>query len=333
MKFKLIIALLLATIAVEVKAQDPVFTQYFLVPETLNPGFTGFLDTWHAGVVHRRQWPNGIRRMDTEFAFVNTALTDHAGVGLTILNHHEEFTNYNYFQINTSYAYKVELDHQWSFRPAIEVGYGRKDFNFGNLLLEDQININDGSISGGSVDPGILNYGNKIDFLDISAGFVIDKESVWFGAAFKHLNRPDISFTENGNVPLDIFVSLHGGYAFDIYSSKLMFLPEETKLLLTANYMRQGQYNRLDLGTAVVFEMFTFGAITVTNPEAKSSNSHFLTSINPFVSLQLDHFIFGYSYDLNTSKLGNTQGIHELSLTWQLDFKYKCWGCPNYQTD
>ncbi len=312
-------------------AQDPLFTQYFLVPETINPAFTGYLDTWHAGVLHRTQWPDGTRRIDTEYAFVNAAVGEMAGLGVTILNHREAFTNYNYLQANAVYAYRVALDYDWSLRAGIEVGYGQKSFGFNSLTLEDQIDLNNETINDGSVDPGVIGVNNKIEFFDFSAGVVVDKEDVWMGASIKHLNRPDISFTESGNVPLEMLLSVHGGYAMNIYSTRFMFLPEDTKLLLTTNYLMQSKYNRLDVGAALVFEMFTFGATAATNPGRRSGDGHLLTSINPFGSVQLGHFVFGYSYDWNTSRIGNTRGVYELSLTWQLDFAYKCWGCPNYQ--
>jgi len=38
MKFKLYILLVFVTPFIEVKAQDPVFTQFLIVPETLNTG-------------------------------------------------------------------------------------------------------------------------------------------------------------------------------------------------------------------------------------------------------------------------------------------------------
>ena len=333
MNLKLLICILYYFFSLEVKAQDPIFTQFFLVPETLNPGFTGYLDTWHAGGLHRSQWPDGNRKIVTNYAFVNNAVSDKVGLGITVLNQHEVFTNYNYFQFNGAFAYKVELDEDWSLRPGLEAGYGRKSFNFANLLLEDQINTNNGSISPISVDPNVLNRNDNISFFDLSVGFVIDKEGAWFGGALKHLNRPNISFTANGNVPLDLFLTFHGGYAFDIYDMRYIF-PVGTKLLLTANYMRQSQYNRLDVGAFLQFQTLTFGATTVTNLERKSDNSHFLTSINPSASIQFSrYFVFGYSYDVSTSKLGNTQGVHELTLTWQLEFIHKCIGCPNYNTD
>ena len=326
---RLYISLLVFLVSLEATAQDPVFTEFMLVPETINPAFTGIANAWNAGILNRRQWPDGNRRMDTRYGYANNMVTDQLAVGGTLLNHHEDFTDYNYFQLNGAISYRVELDYDWRFRMGLEGGYGRKNFNFGNLLLEDQINVNDGSISSGSIDAGVLHSGNKIDFWDFSVGLVIDQEDMWFGAALKHINRPDISFTETGNVPLDMFLTVHGGYYLSFERTPLGFLPDNSDVLFTFNYMRQSQYNRLDLGFVMELPMFSFGVIAATNPERKSPNSHFITSLNPIISMKLDQFTFGYSYDLNTSRMGRTQGVHELSLTWQSN--HTCSRCDNYK--
>ncbi len=322
LKYALFIVLSFFTL--QSKAQDPVFTQFSLIPETLNPGFTGFQYNWRAGILHRRQWPDGNRVIDTDFGFLNKMVGEHAAIGMTVLNNREAFTNYNFLQINMAYSYKVEIDYQWSFRPGLEIGYGRKSYNFKNLLLEDQINSNTGAIANSSIDQGVLNQKNNINFFDASAGFIIDNQEGWFGASIKHLTRPNISFLNNANVPLDLFLSIHGGYAFDIDGTPSGLFPEETKLLINANYMRQSQFNRLDIGSALKFQTLTIGANLATNPQGKSEYSHLITSINPYVLVHFDNFNFGYSYDFNTSKLGHTQGIHELSLTWQLRFCETC---------
>lgn len=327
MKFHYLLLLLLPLHSFEVRAQDPIFTQFFFIRETLNPGFTGFSEGTRAGLLHRTQWPDGNKKIETNYAFLNGMINDKIAIGTTILNQYEVFTNYNYFQINAVYSYKVEIDDDWDFIPGIEVGYGRKNFNFSNLLLEDQINISDESISDGSVDPGVLNYNNKIDFYDISTGFVFTRETTWIGVALKHLNRPDISFKENGNVPLNMLLSWHGGYSFGLRNSPTSILPEGTNLSIMGNYMMQSQYSRLDIGSAMDFGVFSIGATMTTNPQRKSNNSHFVTSVNPFASISVGEFRFGYSYDLNSSAFGNSQGIHELSLTWRAD--RICIPCPN----
>ena len=329
MKFKLYILLVFVSTFIEVRAQDPVFTQFLIVPESLNPGFTGSASSWNAGIIHRRQWPKGNRRIDTQYGFANNLVTDNLGIGITLLNQNETFTNYNYFKFNGAVSYRINLSYNWRLRLGLEGGFGRKDFNFGNVLLEDQIDINDGSISGSSIDPGFLKYNNQINFVDFSFGVLVDEENTWFGAALKHLNRPNISFLENGNVPLDLFLSVHGGYYFALDNSPTMILPADTDLLVSFNYMRQSQFNRLDIGTSLEMNTYSFGIIAATNPEGRSTNSHIVTSLNPFISMRAGEFKFGYSYDINTSRFGQNQGVHELTLTWQS--KYTCRNCENYR--
>jgi hypothetical protein len=62
-----------------------------LVPETLNPAFAGTLITGYTGLIHRSQWPNETRRIDTEYVFVNGPIGPerNMGLGLSILNQRE----------------------------------------------------------------------------------------------------------------------------------------------------------------------------------------------------------------------------------------------------
>ncbi len=330
MKIKLLFLIAFLNFYSSAHAQDPIFTQYFMVPETLNPGFTGFLETTSVGVLHRTQWPDLNFRVDTEFAFLNTWLEEaNSGIGISVLNHREKFTDYNFTQVNANYAYRVKLTDEWYFRPAIEIGIGNKSFGFQNVILGDQLNLGQGTINQSSVDP--LQLKEKVNFFDFSAGMLFNNENAWFGASLKHINKPNITFAVNGNIPLDVFVSANAGYELLISDYSISsFLPNDTKLLMTANFMKQGDYNRLDIGSGLIFKKLFFGATAAINPVRNSPNSHVLTSINAFGGLHYDHFKFGYSYDFNTSKIGRTGGIYELSLIYRFELIEKCISCPNY---
>lgn len=333
MKFKILFTILCSLFFSQMKAQGPVFTQYFLIPETLNPGFSGFLETTYAGIIHRSQWPDLDLKIDTDYAFINTwSEKMNSGIGFSVLSHRENNTKYSFTQFNASYAYRVALNDEWYFRPAIEVGFGTKSFGFGNLILSDQINIGTGTINSISGDPLVLN--DKFQFFDFTAGMVINNENSWFGLSLKHINKPNISFVADRNVPLNMFLSASAGYEFLVvdYLDVVLF-PYETKFLLTANYMNQGEYNRLDFGSSIMFNTVFFGVSAATNPWTKSDNSHLITSLNVFGGLQYEHLKFGLSHDFITSKIGKTGGIYELSLTYQFDLNVKCFGCPNYITD
>ena len=345
MKLKLVLYILLTSLSImEMKAQDPIFTQYYFVPETQNGAFTGTINTLNTGILHRTQWPDGARRQDTDYAFINGSIGNlledsrpydsnlqNIGLGMTILNQHEVFTDYNYTQINGLFSLNLDLDN---FYPGLRIilglegGYGTKNFNSKGLLLEDQIDINNGSIGSGSTDPTLLGLRDKIGFFDISSGFLLYNNDFWLGSSLKHLNTPNIAFDSEGKVPLDMSFTVQSGYSFDLERNPSFgFLPDNSKLVLTSNFMKQRQYNRLDFGSIVHLNTFILGTIVATNPMMKSSNSHLLTSVNLIGSIKIYNFTFGYSYDISTSNIENTQGVHEFSLTWQIG--RECHSCNN----
>ncbi len=318
MKFKIIFSVIFVVSIFTVRAQDPIFSQSNYVQETLNPGFSGFEDNGrvYAGFLSRLQWPNLDLKLNTQYAFVNKSF-DYGprlgyGIGVNAVWQYESFNNYNYYQINFNYAQRINLNGGWFFRPGVEVGLGNKSNNFRNLTLGDQININTGVINPVSVDPYSYNIHNPF-FMDFSTGLVFEKEEVygttyWFGVSVKHLNRPNISFVEGEKEPLDIFYSIHGNYRFP-------FL-RDNSIMMTVNYMQQAEYNRLDVGSMVQLSQFLIGVTAATNPARNDANSHLLTSVNAFIGLEYEEFRFGLSYDMNTSRIGNTNGVYEFSLTY-----------------
>ena len=186
------------------------------------------------------------------------------------------------------------------------------NFYFFNSILPDQININSRVVNPVSVDP-LSNTLDNVFFGDISAGSVFEREefdglTYWFGASAKHLNRPNISFVDGEELPLDIFYSLHGNFRFPFMI--------DYSIMMTANYVQQGEYNRLDIGSLFVVNQFLIGVTAATNPARNDENSHVLTSVNGFFGLEFTEFRFGLSYDMNTSKIGRTNGVYEISVTY-----------------
>ncbi|AUP81415.1 PorP/SprF family type IX secretion system membrane protein [Flavivirga eckloniae] len=323
MKIKISTLIIITLFCSKVYCQDPIFSQTALVPETINPGFSGFENSIYSGVMYRKQWPYLDLRVDTFYFFVNSKIDEDANhaVGGNILYQRENNTNYHYGQANLNYTYHINIVDDWYFRPAIEVGYGIKSLNFNNLVLSDQININSGTINNQSIDPSVPQENRNQDFFDFAAGFVIDKKNnkddtdFWIGAVVKHLSRPSISFFDDRNVPLDIFYSIHANYKFKSSGNYDMYA--------SLNYMRQSAYSRLDIGTTLKYDRFFLGVMAVTNPSKNGINNNLLTSINPLVGIEFERFRFGFSRDFNTSNIGRTDGIYEISIT----YLSRCLGC------
>lgn len=323
---KLYTVISFAIITLSAQAQDPIFTQYFMVPQTINPAFTAFMETTSAGVMHRSQWPDAKLKINSDYAFLNTWSEEmESGFGANFLSQRESFTGYSLSQFNLSYAYRVQISDYWYFHPALEGGYGSKSYGFQNLILEDQLNIGNGTIDPVSSDPLALN--NKVSYFDIGAGFLFNNENSWIGLSLRHLNKPNISFTQAGNIPLDMFFSINGGY--EVLMPNNIF-PFDSRLLITANYMQQSKFNRFDLGAGLIFDNFFIGAIAATNPARNSPDAPFVTSVNPYLGVQYEHFKIGYSYDAVMNGMGRNGGVHEFSLLYQFDWEKKCDGCPTY---
>ncbi len=311
-------------------SQDPVFTQTFLVPETISSSFTGATQGTKLGVLHRSQWTNFGIKVNTNYAYFDTWNEGlRSGIGVSILNHSESESKYTFNQINLNYALAIQVNDSGYFRPSISLGLGMKDFGFQNLLLEDQINVNTGAINTGSIDPIMLNESRT--FFDFSSSILFNNQHSWFGLTVKHLNKPNISMTEGGEQPLNIFLSAHANIEFPLFRYVNSRFSDKNSLYFLANYMMQSKYNRLDLGSQYVYDnKFTIGLLFATNPMKNQYESHYLTSLNVYGGIKWEGLKLGYSYDMNTSKIGPTGGVHEVSLTYDFSVnmrfinRYKC---------
>jgi len=313
MKYILIITLFICG---KMYAQDPIFTQTFLVPETINTSFTGALRTTKLGMIHRSQWTSFGVKVNTNFLYIDSWFEGvQSGIGVTFLNHTESKSKYTFNQINLNYALAIQLNEDWFFRPSVSVGFGFKDFGFQNLLLEDQININTGFINPNTSDPISLNESRT--FFDFSSSILFNNENSWFGLTVRHLNRSNISMTQDGDTPLDIFISAHANVEFPLYRFSNNRFSDNNSVYFLTNFMMQSKYSRLDIGSQYVYDnRFTLGILLATNPLKTGLSNDFLSSFDVFAGIKWEGIKFGYSYDVNTSNIGPTGGVHEISISY-----------------
>jgi type IX secretion system PorP/SprF family membrane protein len=314
----------------QTQAQDVIFSQNFLVPETLNSSFTGAIRATKTGTIHRSQWRNSAFKTNSSFVYYDTWLEGFkTGLGVSFLNQTETASTYTFNQINFNYSMAFQMSDTWFFRPSISAGFGMKNYGFQNILLEDQINLNNSSINTSTLDPLLLNA--QRNFFDFSSSILFNNDDSWMGLTLRHLNKPNISLTENGNIPLDIFISVHAKYYLPILENSRTWFSNFSKFYVLSNFMMQGKVNRFDLGFQYIFDdQFSLGITAATTPLRNDNNSTILNSLSTFAGLRWQGFRFGYSYDFNTTELINTGGIHEFSIAYDFSLnrrfldRYKC---------
>lgn len=311
-------------------AQDVIFSQSFLVPETINTSFTGATKGTKVGAISRSQWRSSALKVSSNFAFMDTWFEGfNFGIGINILNQKESGSSYSFNQVNFNYAMAFQLSDTWFFRPSISAGIGSKSYGFQNLLLEDQINLGNNFLNTASIDPSILK--SQRSFADISSSILFNNEYSWVGITFRHLNKPNISLTQTGNLPLDVFFTVHGKYYLPVLDNVNTWLANNSKIYLLTNYMKQGPFNRLDAGIQYIFDDSISLGLTVGSNVVKNNNqSKSINSFSTFTGVQWKGYRFGYSFDFNTSELMNTGGIHEFSISYDFSVnirelnRYKC---------
>ena len=69
---KKFIILILLVSSLQNYSQDVIFSQNFLVPETISTSFTGAIRSTKTGSVSRSQWRNSALKITSNFAFVDT---------------------------------------------------------------------------------------------------------------------------------------------------------------------------------------------------------------------------------------------------------------------
>lgn len=312
------------------QAQDVLFSQNFLVPETINTSFTGAIRAAKVGSIHRSQWRNTAFKTNSSFVYFDTWFEGFkTGLGVSFLNQTETASNYSFNQINFNYSMAFQLSDTWFFRPSISAGFGMKNYGFQNILLEDQINLNNNIINTSSLDPLLLS--TQRNFFDFSSSILFNNDDSWIGLTIKHLNKPNISLTENGNIPLDIFWSVHTKYYLPFLEGTRTWFTSKSKFYVLGNFMMQGNVNRFDVGFQYIFEdQFSLGITAATSPIKTDENSPLINSVSTFAGIRWQGFRFGYSYDFNTTELINTGGIHEFSVSYDFSLniralnRYKC---------
>ncbi|UXX77908.1 type IX secretion system membrane protein PorP/SprF [Reichenbachiella carrageenanivorans] len=321
--FLLITASLLTTN--KVWAQDPQFSQYYSAPLYLNPALAGITQQGRAGINYRNQWPSIDANFETFSVYADNNFDEkNSSVGLIFVNDTEGLVGLQSNEIALQYAYQVNVNHKWVFRPAFQLSYTSRNVNFNKLVFGDQID-NNGPTGNPSAEQ--FNTDWKVNYFDIALGGVVYSARSWIGVSMHHIREPNQSFLGEDS-PLPQKLSIHGGYMIPLKSG---FNRGQTasgakrSLSPTFNYRAQGEFNQLDLGLYFTWEPVIFGmwyrGIPLKSPEGGGANNESLIFM---FGVTQKKFTIGYSFDYTLSNLGiQSGGAHEISLTYS--FK---WGDP-----
>ena len=121
------------------QAQDPQFSQYYAAPLYLNPGLVGINQKGRMGINYRTQWPNLDANFETFSGYIDYHFEDYySSTGIIFTRDSEGIAGLQSTSIGLQYAYQLQLNYQWTFRPGVQAAYYISDLNFDRLTFGDQ---------------------------------------------------------------------------------------------------------------------------------------------------------------------------------------------------
>ena len=307
------------------RAQDPQFSQFYAAPLYINPAFTGASEYTRLGINYRNQWPN-LQASFKTFSFYadHYSYRYNSGIGMIITSDTEGQAGLKSTNIGFSYAYQLKLNDNLVFRPGVQFNYFNRNAGFQNLVFANQIDPVSGAIDPTITDPSVVDRSLTVSFGDISVGGLLYSRNLFLGAAVQHLTEPNQSLI-NGDSPLPQRITFHGGVKFSLgrgpLRRDLTYTYAERSITPVFQYKTQGQFSQLDIGAFVHLEPINIGfqyrGVPLKQFENFPNNEALIFSLGVTTS----NFNIGYSFDYTVSELGiEAGGAHEFSMAYFLDF-------------
>ena len=308
---------------------DPHFSQYYMYPLWLNPALTGGFDgNYRVSVIDRKQWGNIGNGFSTVGFSADITTDKNLSFGLNLLQQKAGTVGYKYNNDQLSIAYSgIRLgrsgDKVITF--ALQGGIIGRRFDFSSGQVNDQYRNNaydpawpldestaKPSATSFDMSTGVMYYDADVD----------KKVNAFAGFSAAHITQPkDPSLSTGYNATLPVRYTVHGGAQ--------IYLSEKAHLVPNALYMWQGNVSEMMLGGYVQM---------VVNPLIDISggiNYRLKDAFYPYLGVSYEGFTFGFSYDVNASKLGTLAGSGtsstEISLMYMDNKRQKgFFKCPRF---
>ena len=304
----------------QLQAQDPVYSQFYAAPTQLNPAFTGNAFGPRIVLNYRNQWPGHLQAYSTYGVSYDQYIHNiKSGVGLSILADDAGQGLIKTIRASGQYAYQLKLDRKSYMRGGLEGSFVQVNYDWESFRFPDQIDDRYGfSTPGGA--PNLSSEtppdNSKLRYYDFSAGFLYYNPLYYLGLTLTHLIVPDeslLGINDNLDNGLPLRWSIHAGMEIQLPNNNI--LPRGSFLSPNILYVRQGDFQQLNIGSIVGFRAFFTGVWyrhAGSNPDALIFNLGWRKGV----------IKAGYSFDYTVSDLAiQSGGSHEISI--QLLFEGK----------
>ena len=315
MRIPVIFKVLLFTfIFIEIKAQDPQFTQFYANPLYLNPAFAGSAGCPRISMNYRNQWPSLSGRYVTYSASYDMHVDAFGGgIGAIITTDDQAINTLKTTNASLLYSYLAPITRDFSLKFGLQATYFQKSIDIKGLTFGDMIDARRGFVWNTAENIPTSKKTN----VDFSAGLLGYSKNYFFGTAVHHINQPDEGLVGPSRLPTKL--TIHGG--------AIIPLEKDGESSLSPNILFQSQQSFTQVNLGLYYKKSGFVA---------GLWYRYGDAFVALLGIQNNNFKFGYSYDITTSGLsGNTAGSHEISIQIQFECTartkhYNTANCPSF---
>lgn len=306
------------------KAQDPVFSQFYATPLAINPAFAGTTLMPRLAANYRNEWPShsdaGVTAYATyAFSYDQFISPFNSGIGMLVMTDDAGGGLLKTSSVNLTYAYRVSVNNEFGMKLGIQAGFRQLRLDWDRLIFLDQLD----PLTGPFDPSGNPNPTQEIppesltnSQFDIGAGLLIYTPKFYGGVGLHHLTTPSESFIRSGTgltEGLPLRLSIQAGV-------ELTLLPGNNRapsMLIAPSllFVKQGDQGQINVGANLSRGPFSLGGYyrhAFTNSDA----------VIGAISFQYEVFKVGYSYDftiVHGLQVPDSGGSHEISLLVNLD--------------
>jgi type IX secretion system PorP/SprF family membrane protein len=322
-------------LAGSLKAQDPLFSQFYNVPGYYNPAVVGLSPGLRARLAVRDQWsqlPGELRNYNFSLDFAERNIPGSGGLGLIIMNDNAGTGYLKTSSVGLSTSVRINLQENMVSQVGIMTSFVQKSINWDNLVFTDQLDPIYGNIYESNFmapDAGSIFYpdfaaGGVLRFTESTSTFSSIMGT--FGLAVHHLFRPNESFLSLTS-PLPRKLAITGDFIFEIdgNSSGPYFKRNDKSNTFKFNpgfiYESQADFKTYSVGVNILKSSIYSGVWfrNRTSELIKSNDLVFLLGINANIS-DKTRMKVNYSYDFVLTEIRpGTGASHEISITFELD--------------
>jgi type IX secretion system PorP/SprF family membrane protein len=334
--FPTFLMVVFAAAFLQLKAQDPSFSQFYNNPVYYNPGYIGLNPGLRTRFNYRDQWtglPQDFKTYNFSVDMAERNIPGSGGLGLLVSSDKAGTGTIKSTNVGIGTAARIPLYENMVAQMGFMVSYAQKSVNWDEMVFTDQLSARYGNIYKTAFEAPAS---NRVSYPDFSVGGVyrfVASASRYsniqgtFGAAVHHVFTPNESFLGLES-PLPRKLVITGDLVFGKdqgRSSSYRSYKKSSggfKFNPAFQYEKQAEFSTLIIGMNILKSSIYFGG-WIRNEDFdffNATDAIFQVGVNaPWGKDTRMKIMYTYDYIIQTNMNVAGHGSHEISLVFEFD--------------